>query len=86
MNEATKIEKYYNHEKLLTAIFKMEQMHGLSVDERVDEKMRICAKQLCQHYRRLAICILTKELPQKIDGVEQILKAENIPTMFSQYT
>lgn len=56
-----KTSKYYDGEKLRSAIMNMEQFYKLSQDKKLDNKDIICAYKLFEHYRRLAICILMKE-------------------------
>lgn len=84
MNDAIKLEKYYNRERLLVAIFKMEQFHALSKRTDLNDKLTSCASKLADHYRRLAINILTKPFDENID-IPAILYPENIELEFSQY-
>lgn len=82
MNNDIKLERYYKPEKMRASIFKMEQFFAIWQDEKVDEKHRLAAKRLFEHYRRLALCILTKEFDEKM-VVERVLTPEFIDSMFA---
>lgn len=83
MNTETKLERYYNPEKMRNCLFKLEQFFAISQDvEHVDEKHRIAAKKLFEHYRRLAMCILAKEFDENMK-LERVLTPEYIDTMFN---
>ena len=81
MNTNTKLERYYNPEKMRNCIFKLEQFFAIANDKRVDEKHRIAAKKLFEHYRRLAMCILAKEFDESMK-LELVLTPEFIDHMF----
>ena len=82
MNNETKLERYYNPEKARNCLFRMEQFFDISKDEHVDEKHRKLARQLFEHYRRLAICILTKEFNPDMK-IDRVLTPDFIDTMFN---
>lgn len=82
MNTETKLERYYNPEKMRNCIFKMEQFYSISQDENVDEAHRKSAKGLYEHYRRLAMCILAKEFDKNMK-IDRVLTPEFIDTMFT---
>lgn len=81
MNTETKLERFYSPEKMRNCIFKLEQFFAISNDMRVDEKHRIAAKKLFEHYRRLAMCILAKEFNPDMK-LELVLTPEFIDHMF----
>lgn len=81
MNTETKLERFYSPEKMRNCIFKLEQFFAISNDIRVDEKHRIAAKKLFEHYRRLAMCILAKEFNPDMK-LELVLTPEFIDHMF----
>lgn len=81
MNTETKLERFYSPEKMRNCIFKLEQFFAISNDMRIDEKHRIAAKKLFEHYRRLAMCILAKEFNPDMK-LELVLTPEFIDHMF----
>ena len=81
MNAETKLEKFYNPEKMRNCLFKMEQFFSIWKDKSVDETHRKAAKALFEHYRRLGLCILAKELDENMK-IERVLTPEFIDTMF----
>ncbi len=81
MNTETKLERYYKPEKIRNCLFKLEQFFAIWQDETVDEQHRKVAKALFEHYRRLAMCILAKEMDPKME-IERVLTPEFIDTMF----
>jgi hypothetical protein len=81
MNTETKLERFYNPEKIRNCLFKMEQFFSMSQDPAVDEPHRKSAKALFEHYRRLGLCILAKEFDPSMK-VERVLTPEFIDTMF----
>ena len=85
MNTETKLERFYSPEKMRNCIFKMEQFFAIWKDanSNVDEKHRIAAKKLFEHYRRLAMCILAKEFDDNMK-LEQVLTPEFIDIMFER--
>lgn len=63
MDNAIKVARYYDADKMRKAIMYAEQFWMLSQEKNLDEKNRLCAKRLHEHYKRLAICIIAKEFP-----------------------
>lgn len=61
IDDEIKISKYYDSEKMKSAIMNMEQFYMFSQDTKLDTKNKICAYKMFEHYRRLAMCILMKE-------------------------
>ena len=53
-------------------------------DERTDEKHKKAAKALFEHYKRLALCILAKEMNPKMK-VDRVFGPSFIDTMFRDY-
>lgn len=85
-NQETKLERFYKPEKMRTALFKMEQFYLIWQDERTDDKHKKAAKALFEHYRRLALCILAKEMNvEPMKDVDRVLTASFIDTMFSDF-
>ena len=80
MNAETKLERYYSPEKMRNCLFRMEQFFAIWQDESVDEQHRKVANGLFEHYRRLAICILTKEFDAKM-AIDRVLTPEFIDTI-----
>ena len=64
MDNDIKISKYWDGPRLHHTISLMEQFWMLSHDEKLDETHRICAKQLFEHERRLAMNLIMKEFPE----------------------
>ena len=84
MNEPIKLQKNYDPEKLRSSITKMEQFFAISVDEHIDEQRRKAAKGLFEHYRRLAMCILAKEIDPKIK-IDRIFPAKMVDLVYEEY-
>jgi len=84
-NQETKLERFYKPEKMRTALFKMEQFYLIWQDDRTDEKHKKAAKALFEHYRRLALCILAKEVSVEEMNVERVLTSSYIDTMFIDF-
>ena len=84
-NQETKLERFYKPEKMRTALFKMEQFYLIWQDDRTDEKHKKAAKALFEHYRRLALCILAKEMNAEQMHTERVLTPSYIDTMFTDF-
>lgn len=84
MNEQYKLEKHYNRDRLLIALFKMEQYYALSKRTDLNDKLTTCASKLSDHYRRLALNIIAKPFADDIQ-IPPILKAANIELEFAEY-
>lgn len=84
MDNEIKIALNYDSEKMHSSIMKMEQFYMLSQDKNLDEKNRICAKRLFEHYRRLAMCILMKEFPSDFH-VDQVVDVEYMKNQYKGY-
>ena len=82
MNTETKLERYYNPEKMRNCLFRMEQFFSIWQDASVDENHRKAAKALYEHYKRLAMCILAKEFDTNMP-VDRVLTPEFIDSMFT---
>lgn len=81
-NQETKLEKYYKPDKMRNCLFKMEQFFLIWQNPETDEKHKRAAKSLFEHYRRLALCVLAKEMSVEHIDVEQVLTQTYIDTMF----
>lgn len=84
-NQETKLERFYKPEKMRTALFKMEQFYLIWQDERTDDQHKKAAKALFEHYRRLALCILVKEMNAEQMHTERVLTPSYIDTMFADF-
>ena len=84
-NQETKLERFYKPEKMRTALFKMEQFYLIWQDDWTDENHKKAAKALFEHYRRLALCILAKEVSVEEMNVEKVLTPSYIDTMFTDF-
>lgn len=84
MNNETKIERFYSSTKMQRAIMHMEQFWLLSQDSKLDENDKKCAKALFEHYRRLAMCILMKEMPEKM-VTDLIIDVDYMQNVYKKY-
>lgn len=84
MNNETKIEKFYSSTKMQRAIMHMEQFWLLSQDTKLNENDKKCAKALFEHYRRLAMCILMKEMPEKM-VTDLIIDVDYMQNVYKKY-
>lgn len=84
MNEETKLQRYYDPEKMRNALLKMEQFYVIWQDEHTDDRHKKAAKVLFEHYRRLSLCILAKEFDPDMQ-VERVFGPSYIDTMFQDY-
>jgi hypothetical protein len=84
MNNETKIEKFYSSTKMQRAIMHMEQFWLLSQDSKLNENDKKCAKALFEHYRRLAMCILMKEMPEKM-VTDLIIDVDYMQNVYKKY-
>ena len=84
MNNETKIERFYSSTKMQRAIMHMEQFWLLSQDSNLDENDKKCAKALFEHYRRLAMCILMKEMPEKM-VTDLIIDVDYMQNVYKKY-
>lgn len=85
-NQETKLERFYKPEKMRTALFKMEQFYLIWQDDRTDDRHKKAAKALFEHYRRLALCILAKEMtPDTLRSTERVLTPGYIDSMFTDF-
>lgn len=90
MNSKIKLERYYSPSRMSRAIFLMEQFYLLSKDRELEDTDRLCARKLFEHFKRLAICILTKEMPENLyneDSIDDalIIDTEFMKNMYRQY-
>lgn len=84
MDNEIKIAPFYDSEKMHSSILKMEQFYTLSNDKNLDDKNRICARRLFEHYRRLAMCILMKEFPDDFRA-DQVVDVEYMKNQYKGY-
>lgn len=84
MNNDIKISKNYSSSKMRRAIMLMEQFWLLSQDKDIDEKDKQCAKALFEHYRRLAMCVLMKEMPEQLVD-ELFIDVDYMKNMYKKY-
>lgn len=85
MDNDVKLSKYWDGERLRNTISLMEQFWCLWHDERLDDTHRICAKQLFEHERRLAMNLIMKEFPEDY-RTDMYTNAQYIDNMFKGYT
>lgn len=84
MDNDIKLSKYWDGARLRNTISLMEQFWVLMNDETLDEKHRICAKQLFEHERRLAMNLLMKEFPSDFK-TDMFMTASAMENMFKKY-
>ena len=77
----TKVSKYYDDEKMRSAIMNMEQFYALAHDKTLSEKEAICAYRLFEHYRRLAMCILMKDFSPDFN-VDLVITSDYMNKLF----
>jgi hypothetical protein len=85
MNNDIKMEKYYSSAKMHRAIMLMEQFWLLSQNDELTDNDKKCAKALFEHYRRLAMCILMKNMPEQLVN-ELIIDIEYMKNIYKKYT
>ena len=85
MNNETKIERFYSSTKMQRAILHMEQFWLLSQNTDLNDDDKKCAKALFEHYRRLAMCILMKEMPEKM-VTDLIIDVDYMQNVYKKYT
>ena len=78
-----KVSKYYDPDRMRSAVMKMEQFYALAQDKGLDEHEAICAYKLFEHYRRLAMCILMKEFSPDFN-VDLVVTTEYMRKLFSR--
>ena len=64
MDNDVKLSRWWDGNRLRNTISLMEQFWMLMHSDKVDEKHRTAARQLFEHERRLAMCLLMKEFPE----------------------
>jgi hypothetical protein len=84
MNNETKIERFYSSTKMQRAIMHMEQFWLLSQNADLNDDDKKCAKALFEHYRRLAMCILMKEMPEKM-VTDLIIDVDYMQNVYKKY-
>ena len=84
MNNETKIERFYSSTKMQRAIMHMEQFWLLSQNTDLNDNDKKCAKALFEHYRRLAMCILMKEMPEKM-VTDLIIDVDYMQNVYKKY-
>lgn len=77
MNEPIKLQKNYDPEKIRNCLLKMEQFFLISADPKTDPARQKAAKGLFEHYRRLAMCVLAKEIDPNIK-IERVFPAKMV--------
>ena len=85
MNNDIKTAKYYSHAKMYRALMLMEQCWILAQNPEISEEDKKCALALFNHYRRLAMCILMKDMPEQIIE-EQIIDVEYMKNIYKKYS
>lgn len=78
-----KVSKYYDSERMKSAIMNMEQFYALSQNKKLDEKHTKCAYKLFEHYRRLAVCILMKEFSPDF-STDCVITVDYMNNMFKE--
>lgn len=84
MDNEIKIARFYDPDKMRQAIMYAEQFWTLCHDKKLDEKNRICAKHLYEHYKRLALCIIAKEFPESFK-TNLVVDAKYMKNMYKGY-
>lgn len=84
MDNDIKIAQFYDPDKMRKAIMYAEQFWMLCHDMNLDEKNRICAKRLHEHYKRLALCIMAKEFPEDFK-TDLVVDTEYMKNMYKGY-
>lgn len=84
MNNDIKTAKFYSPAKMRRATMLMEQFWLLSQVASLSEEEKKCAKALFEHYRRLAMCILMKEMPEQYTE-ELIIDVEYMKNIYKKY-
>lgn len=84
MNNDIKIAKYYNPSTMQRAIMLMEQFWLLSQNSELTDADKKCAKALFEHYRRLAICILMKDMPEQLVN-DLIIDIDYMKNIYKKY-
>lgn len=85
MDNEIKLSKYYDGDKMRSALMKMEQFWALSQDKNLDSQNKICAVKAYEHFKRLCLCIVAKEMPEnfKVDNV--VVDVEYMKNMYKGY-
>jgi len=84
MDNDIKVSKYYDGAKMRRAIMLMEQFWALSTDKALDEGNRKAARAMYEHFRRLALCIAAKEMPDD-HGFDQVIDVHYMENMYRKY-
>lgn len=63
----------------------MEQFWLLSQDATLDEKDKKCATALYEHFKRLSICILTKQMPEQLVD-DLVIDLDYMKNMYKRYS
>lgn len=85
MDNEIKLQKYYDGAKMRRAVMLMEQYWALSQDKNLDEANRICAKKMYEHFKRLALCIVAKEMPEDAN-FGMVIDVDYMKNMYRGYT
>lgn len=84
MNNDIKTAKYYSPAKMRRATMLMEQFWLLFNAPGLTDDERKCAKGMFEHYRRLAMCILMKEMPEQYME-DLIIDVDYMKNMYEKY-
>lgn len=85
MDNDIKIARFYDPDKMRKAVMYAEQFWVLSQEKNLDEKNRICARRLHDHYKRLALCIMAKEFPEDFK-TDLVVDAEYMKNIYKSYS
>lgn len=84
MDNDIKVSKYYDGAKMRRAIMLMEQFWALSQDGALSEDNKKAAKAMYEHFRRLALCIAAKEMPED-HGFDRVVDVNYMENMYRKY-
>lgn len=85
LDAETKMSKYYDGEKLRSAIMYMEQFYSLSKNKAIDPNDSLRAYKMFEHYRRLAMCILMKEFRDDFSIEDAVIDVNFMKNLYRKY-
>ena len=78
LDNDVKLQQHYDSSLMHKYVSFMEMYGELSMDESLDEKKRKAAETLFRHYRRMVICMATKEFHPDFQCLDTVRLREMI--------
>ena len=84
MDNDAKIQKYCDSGKMCQYVMYIEQFWAFSADLILDDDHKKTTKAIYEHYRRMILCMVMKEMPPE-HGFEKVIDVDYMKNMYRKY-